>query len=144
MFIYYVFLARDKDQGNVWTNAEKPRKWLHSVKQGRRYSLQRVFNLLHWNTISLQRVTNSLQRRFSASKDQCANREYSLRRKLEFTAAKTRHPDKLVHETLGYKRGRISHFREEKRERERPECSFREKNTERNQFHWVFSRDFKD
>ena len=115
MFIYYIFLAGDKDQGNVRTNAEKPRKWLHSVKQGRRYSLQRVFNSLHQNTTSLQRVTNLLQRRFSASKDQCANREYSLQRKLEFAAAKTRGPDTLVHETLGYKKGRSSHLRRQRR-----------------------------
>ena len=89
MFVYCIFLTEYKGHESAQNNVEKPQKWMHTVSQGREYSLKRR--------------PNSLQRESAESKDQLSN--LSL-----LAAAKTRCPDLLEHETLGYKRGRNNHF----------------------------------
>ena len=69
---------------------------MHTVKQGTRYSLQR---------------------KFQDSEDQVYNPRILTAAKMGLAAAMTRHSDKLKHETLGYKRGRNSHFEGGKREK---------------------------
>ena len=72
MFVYCVFLARNKDQGNVRINAKKPQKWMLIVNQGREYSLQRGH---------------------SESKHQVYKLRILVAAKIPLTAAKTRCPD---------------------------------------------------
>ena len=40
MFVYCIFLAGYKDHENGLNDAEKPQKWMHTVSQGKEYSLQ--------------------------------------------------------------------------------------------------------
>ena len=126
MFVYCVFLAGNKDQGNVRIDAKKPKKWMLTVKQDRGYSLQRGPILL--------------QRGYPEPKDQVYNSRVLAAAKILLATAKillatvkTRFLDTLEHETLGYKRGRNNHF-EGRREREWLELVFRERNTERIRF----------
>ena len=42
MFVYYILLAGYKGHGSAQNDIEKPKKWMHTVSQGREYSLQRV------------------------------------------------------------------------------------------------------
>ena len=42
MLVYYIFLAGYKGHESVRNDAEKPKKWMQKVSQGREYSLQRV------------------------------------------------------------------------------------------------------
>ena len=75
MFVYCVFLTRNKDQGNGQINAKKPKKWMLTVNQGREYSLHRG--------------PNSLQRGHSKLKDQVYNPRVLDAAKIPLAAAKT-------------------------------------------------------
>ena len=59
MFVYCIFLIGYKGHKSAQNDVEKPKKYVHTVSQGREYSLQRV-------QISLQRGS-------SESKDQLSN-----------------------------------------------------------------------
>ena len=115
MLIYCVFLQEIKTKEMCESMPKKASKWMQTRKQVRGASTKFA------ETKAVRSRRPSLQ----PENTRCS--EMSL------TVAGPCCPDTLMHETLGYKRGSSSHLKGEEREKW-PERSFRERNTERNQF----------